>query len=183
MNKLKKIMHEIKWNVMHPYYKRFIKPNSKILDVGAGELYVSKLMQDALKCKVIGVDIMDYGTNFVEHYLIKNNELRIPKRVRFDVVTFNDVLHHIDVKGQKKLLLEAKRIAKKIVILEDAKNMVSYVLDILTNRPSMPKSLSHKNVKEWQEFGRKIGMEFEYHKVKTPFYYPLKHYIFTISMN
>ena len=180
MNKLKKVMHEIKWNVMHDYYKKFIKPNSKILDVGAGELYVSKLMQDSLRCEVVGVDIMDYGTNFVEHYVIKGNKLPFSSK-SFDVVTFNDILHHVKPEGQIQLLHEAKRVAKKIVILEDAKNMLSYVLDVLTNRPSMPKALSHKNVKEWVEFGKKIGLEFQYHKIKTPFYYPLKHYIFTIN--
>jgi len=183
MNKIKKIMHEIKWNVMHPYYKKFIKPGSRILDVGAGELYVSKLMQDSLKCKVVGVDIKDYGTNFVEHYTIKNNELNIPKRMMFDVVTFNDILHHVDIEGQKKLILEAKKVAKKIVILEDAKNIVSYALDILTNRPSMPKALSHKNIKEWIKFASDLGLKLEYHKVRSPFYYPLKHYIFTINLN
>ena len=180
MNKLKKIMHEIKWNVMHNHYRKLIRPRSKILDVGAGELYVSRLMQDSLRCKVIGVDIFDYGTDFVEHYIMKNNKLPF-KSKSFDVVTFNDILHHVDPKGQKKLLLEATRVAKKIVILEDAKNIVSYVLDVLTNRPSMPKALSHKNVQEWQEFGKKLGLKLEYHKVKHPFYYPLKHYIFTIG--
>ncbi len=180
MNKLKKIMHEIKWNIMQNHYKKFIKPSSKILDVGAGELYVSKLMQDSLKCKVIGVDIVDYGTDFVEHYTIRHNKLPFRNK-SFDVVTFNDILHHVGSKGQKQLLLEAMRVAKKIVILEDAKNIVSYVLDVLTNRPSMPKALSHKNAREWEEFGKKLGLKFEYHKVKTPFYYPLKHYIFTIG--
>jgi len=180
MNKIKKIMHEIKWNIMQNHYKKLIRPKSKILDVGAGELYVSRLMQDSLRCKVIGVDITDYGTDFVEHYTIKNNKLPF-KAKSFDVVTFNDILHHVDPKGQKQLLLEARRVAKKIVILEDAKNMISYVLDVLTNRPSMPKALSHKNVKEWQAFGKKFGLKLEYHKVKHPFYYPLKHYIFTIG--
>ena len=182
MNKIKKIMHEIKWKIMSTYYKQFIKPTSKILDVGAGELYISKLMQDFLRCKVVGVDIMDYGTNFVDHYIIKDNKLPFPNK-SFDVVTFNDVLHHVDIEGQKKLLLEAKRVGHKIIILEDAKNIVSYLLDVLTNRPSMPKAMSHKNVKEWINFTSRIGLKMAYHKVKRPFYYPLKHYIFTINLN
>ena len=180
MNKLKRIMHEIKWSIMSGYYRQFIKPDSKILDVGAGEGYVSKLMQDSLKCRVKGVDVKHYGQKFVDISIIHDNKLPF-KNKSFDVVTFNDILHHVNPEGQKKLLLEAKRIAKKIVILEDAKDIVSYVLDVLTNRPSMPKALSHKNVWEWTEFGKKIGLEFEYHKVRTPFYYPLKHYIFTIN--
>src|SRR3989338_3456850 len=181
MNKIKKIMHEIKWKLMADYYRRFVSPESKILDVGAGELYISKLMQDYLKSKVIGVDVMDYGTNFVEHYVIKDNKLPFPNK-SFDVVTFNDVLHHIDIEGQKSILMEAKRAGKKIIILEDAKNFMSCLLDFLTNRPSMPKALSHKDIQEWKDFMRKLGFKIAYHKVKKPFYYPLKHYIFTIDL-
>ena len=182
MNNIKKIMHEIKWKIMFKYYKQFIKPNSRILDVGAGELYVSRLMQDSLKCKVVGADIMDYGTDFVEHCIIKGNKLPFPNK-SFDVVTFNDMLHHVGISGQKKLLLEAKRVGRKIIIFEDAKNIVSYTLDVLTNRPSMPKALSHKNAKEWMNFASEMGLKMKYHRVKRPFYYPLKHYIFTINVN
>ena len=177
MNKLKKIMHDLKWKLMVEHYKKFIEPNSKILDVGAGELYISKLMQDYFKGKVIGVDVIDYGTNLVEHRTIKDNELPFPDK-SFDVVTFNNVLHHIDVKGQKKILKEAKRVSKKIIIFEDAKNLTSYFLDFITNRPSMPKALSHKNIREWLGFMHNLGFKTSYHKVKRPFYYPLKHYIF-----
>ena len=180
MNKLKKIMHDLKWNLMVKHYKKFINPKSRILDVGAGELYISKLMQDSFDGKVIGVDIMDYGTDFVEHYTINDNKLQFPDK-SFDVVTFNDVLHHIDVEGQKQILKEAQRVGKKIIIFEDAKNIMSYILDILTNRLSMPKALSHKNVKEWIDFAQSLGFQITYHKVDRPFYYPLKHYIFTID--
>ena len=103
MNKIKKIMHEVKWKIMHVHYKQFIKPNSNILDVGAGELYISKLMHDYLQSKVVGADIMDYGTDFVEHCIIKDNKLPFSDK-SFDVVTFNDILHHVDIGGQKKLL-------------------------------------------------------------------------------
>ena len=120
MNYLKKIMHDRKWDLMIAHYKRIIKPDSKILDIGAGDLYISKLMQDEFG-KVIGVDIMDCGTNFVEKVIIKNNKLPFPDKC-FDVVTFNDSMHHI--KEQKQILREAKRVGKKIVLFEDAKNFV-----------------------------------------------------------
>ncbi len=170
-------MHELKWKLMVGHYEKFINLNSRILDVGAGELYISKLMQDHFKAKVIGVDVIDYGTNFVEKYIIKDNKFPFPDK-SFDVITFNDVLHHIDVQGQKQILKEAKRVGKKAIILEDAKNLISYALDFLTNRPSMIKSLSHKNVNEWLDFAHNLGFELTYHKVKRPFYYPIKHYIF-----
>ena len=56
MNKLKKIMHEIKWNVMQNHYKKFIKPRSKILDVGCGNGWLaSSVLSNGVK--VISMDI------------------------------------------------------------------------------------------------------------------------------
>ncbi len=173
----------MKWNLMKKPYRKFIRPQSRILDVGAGELYISRLMQDYLKSKVVGVDVIDYKTNYIENYLIKNNKLPFPDK-SFDIITFNDTLHHIDIRGQKLILKEAMRVGKeKIIIFEDAKNLTSYLLDFLTNRLSMPKAFSHKNIKEWKNFMYKMGYEARYYKVRKHFYYPLKHYIFTINLN
>jgi len=180
MNKLKKFMHDFKWSLMVGPYKKFIKPNSNILDVGSGEAYISSLMQNYFNSKVIGLDVIDYNTNLIECKIVKDNKISFPDK-SFDVVTFNDVLHHIDVDGQKKILKEANRVGKNILIFEDAKNFISYLLDILTNRPSMPKAMSHKNVKEWMVFLRDLGFEVTYHRVKRPFYYPIKHYIFFVK--
>ena len=180
MNSIKKLMHTLKWNLVKGKYKEFIKQGSNVIDIGAGDLYVSKLMERDLKCVVIGADIKDYGTDYVKHIIIdEDNKIDYPDN-SFSVVTFNDVLHHIDEQGQKELIKEAIRIADKIIILEDAKNWVSYLLDFLTNRPSMPKALSHKNIAGWIKFFDDLELKSTCYKVKKPFWYPLKHYIFYV---
>lgn len=170
-------MHNLKWNLMLGPYKEIIKSNSKILDVGAGDLYISKLMENEFG-KVIGADIMDCGTDFVEKVIIKNNKLPFSDK-SFDVVTFNDSLHHII--EQEQILKEALRVGKKIVLFEDAKNFMSYFLDIFLNRFDMTRPFSHKNIKEWFKFFKKLDLEVKYIEVKRPFLYPLKHYIFVVK--
>lgn len=183
MNNIKRWMHRTKWSLFKPYYEEYIKPNSRILDIGAGDLHISKLMQDELKCKVIGIDIMDYGTDFVEHYLIEDYKLPFADN-SFDYATFNDCLHHIPKEGQIKLIKEANRIAKdKILILEDAKRVLSFIFEFITNRPSMPKPLTHRTREGWGKF---FLNNFNFKSVDLmpifqPFWYPLKHYIFVLD--
>ena len=176
-------MHITKWNLMKPYYEEYIKPDSKVLDIGAGDLYISQLMQDQLKCKVVGVDTIEYGTNFVEHYVVKNSKLPFPDN-SFDFVTFNDCLHHTPKELQIRLIDEANRVAKdKILVLEDGKRFLSFVFEFATNRPSMPKPLTHKTREGWRRFFQNdCNFKVCYiMPVFQPFWYPLKHYIFMLK--
>ena len=170
-------MHNWKWNLMLGHYKKIIKPNSRILDIGAGDLFISKLMQDKFG-KVIGADIMDCHTNLVEKVILKDNKLPFPDK-SFDVVTFNDSMHHIT--EQEKILNEARRVSKKIILFEDDKNITSYILDVILNRFDMARPFTHKSVREWFKFFNNLNFEVECIKVKRPFWYPLKHYIYVIK--
>jgi|TARA_B100001964_G_C14023639_1_gene505010 SAM-dependent methyltransferase len=177
MNKIKKIMHEMKWGLMVEVYKRFIKKNSKILDVGAGDLYISKLMQERFDSKVVGVDVMGYSTDFIEYHIIKNSKLPF-RNNSFDVVTFNTVLHHINFKEQKEILKEARRVGKRIIIFEDNKDFISYFLDLALNRWSMDLPLTHRKVRDWIKLFESLNLKVKHIKVKKPFYYPIRHHIF-----
>ncbi len=101
----------------------------------------------------------------------------------FDYVTFIDALHHFTIKEQINYLNEARRIAKKqIIILEDAKDLMSYFLEVATNRPSMPKNFTHKTEREWIIFFYQLGFDVIIIPFRRPFYYPLRHQIFILDV-
>src|SRR3989338_10077205 len=105
-----KLTEHIRWRLMRNYYKGLIKPHSKIIDIGAGNLHISKLMQDYFNAEVTGADVIDFGTDYVKKVLIKGNKLPFEDN-SFDYATFNCVLHHIDYEQQSEMLKEAKRVA------------------------------------------------------------------------
>lgn len=178
MNKLKKLRYKLKWNLLSNYYKKLIKPNSRVLDFGAGDLYISKLIQDSCNCKVIGADIIDYGTDYVEKIIFKE---KLPFEDKsFDYAIVTEVLHHIEYGQQETTLNELKRVANEIIILEDAPNILTRFIDRFHNEGDMPVPLAFRKKEEWMEFLYKIGKP-DYIYIKRPFWYPLKYYLIVVK--
>ncbi|HLC60548.1 MAG TPA: class I SAM-dependent methyltransferase [Candidatus Nanoarchaeia archaeon] len=179
MNKIKKLKYGIKWKLISKYYKILIKTKSKVLDFGAGDLYVSKLIESTCDSKVTGCDIIDYGTNFVKKVIVKGPKLPF-KNAAFDYATVTEVLHHIEYEYQEATLKEIKRVAKKIIILEDAPNFLTRMIDRFHNSGSMPVPLAFRKKNEWIKFLSKIG-KVRYIEIKRPLLYPLKYYLIVIE--
>lgn len=179
MKKFKKFKYKLKWNLLSRYYIKLIKQNSKVLDFGAGDLYISKLIQDSCNCKIVGADIIDYGTDYVEKVTFTGNKLPFEDK-SFDYVIVTEVLHHIEYDQQKAMLEELKRVAKQIVILEDAPNALTRLIDRFHNEGDMPVPLAFRNKGEWMKFLSKIG-DVEYIEIKRPFWFPLKYYLMVIK--
>jgi ubiquinone/menaquinone biosynthesis C-methylase UbiE len=94
-------------NILRPYV------TSKILDVGCGDTLVAKYLN---KKRIIGIDVVRPKKENILFFLFDGKKIPF-KDKEFDTVICSFVLHHaID---QKKLILEMKRVGKKIVILED----------------------------------------------------------------
>ena len=182
INRLKQFMHDLKWRLMKPYWESFMEPNSKVLDVGTGDLYLSKKVKKEFKCDVTGADIYDYKTKFVKFVKIDGKKLPF-KRNSFDYVMFSDTLHHMHKYEQQCLLEEARRVAKKgILIWEDDKNLTSYFLEIITNRLSMQKEFTHKDNMTWKWFFWGLGFKSQIYNIHKPFWYPLKHYFMFLDI-
>ena len=165
---------------MKPYFKSIIKPNSTIIDIGAGDLYISKLMQDELKCKVTGVDVIDYGTDYVKKIITKGNKLPFEDN-SFDYAIFSCVVHHISKEKQEEILNEAKRVAKTLLLFEDAPKFMSYFLDIVTNRMIMPKGFGHRSVISWNILFSNLKLDCVFYDIDKPLLYPIKHYLFELK--
>lgn len=178
MRKLDKIRRNLKWKVISSYYKKLIKPNSKVIDVGAGDLYISKLIADISNSEVIGADINDYGTNLVKKVLYKD---KLPFKDKFfDYATINEVLHHVDYNNQEKFLKDVKRVAKKVILLEDNSNSFVYFLEKF-HVGRMPTPFAFRTTKGWMDFLKEIGFKITYVHIKRPFFYPVQYCLIIIE--
>lgn len=178
MKKIALLRKNMKWRVIAPYYKKLIKAKSKVIDVGAGDLYISMLIADVSNSEVVGADIKDYGTNYVKKVIFKD---KLPfKDNYFDYATINEVLHHVEYVRQKDFLKEVKRIAKKIILLEDNPNLFVYFLEKL-HTGKMPTPFAFRKKEEWIDFLKKIGFKVTHVPVKRPFLYPVKYCLFVLE--
>ena len=163
-------------------YDGWIKPKDKVLDVGCGDGVVSKIIRDYFKCKIMGTDIINYVSEDIPFVLMKEKDKLNFKNNEFDIIMFNDTLHHTVY--YKELLKEAKRIAKKILIFEEEPGAYSKFVDIVTNRTrtwniEIP---MFKYPREFEKLFEEFGFNFQFRKVKKPvFIYPYKHFAFFLE--
>ncbi|EKV01782.1 methylase involved in ubiquinone/menaquinone biosynthesis [Leptolyngbya sp. PCC 7375] len=94
-----------------------IPEGSRILDVGAGDGSISKLVADQVSGATIeGVDVLVRGQTRIP--VKEFDGIHLPYETdSFDVVMFVDVLHHTHT--QKELLEEAKRVCKHLIVIKD----------------------------------------------------------------
>ena len=136
-------------------------------------------MQEYLNCDVIGIDIVDYGTEYVKKIIINDNKIPFEDN-EFDYATFNAVLHHIPENQHIEILKEVKRTAREIIVFEDEKNILSYLFDFLSNPKEMNISLSHKRNDDWIKLFKELKFKVKSFKVKKPIYYPIKNHLFLL---
>jgi len=140
----------------------FITNNGKVVDVGVGNGMIAAKLKQLRNIDIIGIDIVDYNKTDVPFKLYDG--IKIPfEDEEFDVALIIQVLHHCD--NPRELLKEARRVAKKIVIVEDVyltkmhlKAMKLY--DLLANfRHDVNVPFNFRNNEEWLELFRELGLE------------------------
>lgn len=159
-------------------FEPWIKSNDKILDIGCGTGIISSVIIHNFRVKVTGCDIKNCLDHKIPFYLIpKNGKLPFHDR-SFDVAMLNDVLHHINNTGQKKVIREALRVAKKVLIFEDEPTLVVKIFDILLNKfhyDSLDTPLTFKTRSEWAKVFKSIKTGYLFKNVRRPFWYPFSH--------
>ena len=109
-------LHEKKVKYLLDLIKPMLGESKKILDLGCGSGEVSKALLDS-GYLVTSVDVVDKVKVEGVKVLVYDG-VNIPFRDKeFDVVLLITVLHH--VKDHDKLLIEASRAAKKVIVVED----------------------------------------------------------------
>ena len=157
--------------------------NAKVLDVGAGNGYISYYLQNKFKCKIQCADIMNYLEYDFPFSKIADSKL-VFKDDSFDIVMIIDALHHMAEETQIAMLREASRVAKKVFIFETERAFTALLLDHLVNKIHnilMPIPCTHKTRIGWTKIFADLGFEFKEIKVKRGWLYPLKHLCFIIN--
>lgn len=165
-------------------YKNWDLKGKKVLDVGCGNGVVSQVLKDDLDLDLYGTDIIDYCTIDIP-FKKMNEKTNLPfKDLFFDYIMFNDVLHHSDDNTITSLLIEGKRVANAIIIVEDKKLFFSNVFETTVNyfyssRMACPSNFKTKQ--EWLSLFEKLGLNCEESEVIYPLWYPLRHMVFKLT--
>ena len=163
--------------------KGCITDKTKILDIGAGNGYVSHYLQNKFGCRIYCADILNYLEYNFPFYKISNDKLPF-KSKSFDVAMINDTLHHMKEKSQTAMLEEAARVAKKVLIFETERTFIAMFLDRIMSKIHnilMPVPCTHKTSENWKKCFS--GLEFKCQQIgiKKKWYYPLEHLCFVIK--
>ncbi|MBI2054150.1 MAG: class I SAM-dependent methyltransferase [Candidatus Staskawiczbacteria bacterium] len=148
IRKIKKKGAEDRIETIKPYLDK----NGRILDIGAGSCMVSELLERQ-GCSITPIDVEDLSFAKKIKPIIYNGSKMPFKKDEFAASLVLTVLHHTPF--PEKILKEAKRTSKKIIVIEDIyTNMfnkyLAYFIDKLLN---LKFSLAHTNKKdrEWKE--------------------------------
>ncbi|NHK31930.1 MAG: class I SAM-dependent methyltransferase [Asgard group archaeon] len=152
---------------------RYFKKSDRILDIGSGlGTICSKLLKR--KHKITPLDIKDLSIYDNVKTIIYNG-IEIPfKRNHFDVAFLLLVLHHTP--NPKKILIEAKRVVKRIIITEDVYSNVfqkylAFFWCSLLNLDFFRHPHSNKTDSEWRELFRELNLKLidvKYHRSVIP---------------
>lgn len=184
MIKLADITSTIRAKIIIEAYKNWLKPQTKLVDVGCGSGVVTSVISKSIGTEVLGCDIQNYLLRKIKFKKIgPDNRLPFPDN-SFDLALFNDVLHHIDYKDQTKLIEESLRIAKETLIFELKPTTISKLLDFLINKIHNPKILftfAYRTERGWEKLFKENGITYEKRSVSTPFYYPFSHVAYKLT--
>jgi ubiquinone/menaquinone biosynthesis C-methylase UbiE len=140
--------------------KKYLKNKEKVLDVGCGNGKLSYQIKVARKLRITGIDSF-YKTKLIPFK--KADAERMPfKNKQFDVSIFIDVLHHS--RNIKKVLKEAKRVSKRIIIKDHyyetgfqkvRLKTVDFLFNFIVGY-DIP--LNFLTIREWKENFKSLGL-------------------------
>ncbi len=159
-NKLSK-----KWAVdKYNRIENFLNKDEKILDLGAGKCALSLILKEK-GYNVTPVDVKNLSlTDEIKPIIYDGKNLPFADK-SFDTVLLLTVLHHIP--EPEKVLKECKRVADKIIIIEDIyKNQIqkylTYFTDSLFNFEFSGHPHSNKQDCEWRDLFAELNLELRY---------------------
>ena len=156
------------------YLFPFLSKKDKVLDIGAGQGYTTKLLNEKYKIKTTAIDIQKSRRPAPHVKIILYDGKKIPFGDNaFDVSILRAILHHCQ--NPEELLLEARRVTKKrIFIFEDIyentwEKLITFFFDSLANIFISGLSINtfrhpHKNrtFKEWLKTFHRLDLEVEH---------------------
>ena len=164
-------------------YSQWIKKNEKVLDVGCGDGILAQILQERFSINITGCDIDNYLQKVIPFMYMKSRNLLPFSNKSFDIVMFNDTLHHMSFLDQEKLLKESLRVAKKVLIFEDEPTLIGSFTDWTINKfhsLNMPVTLTFRTHSAWTALFTKMKLTYEFRQIPKPFFYPFHHQSFML---
>lgn len=132
-------------------FKDFLNEDDQIIDIGSGNCLLSyQLQQIGYQVSPIDISNLSYSEK-ITPLVYNGNNIPFDDK-HFDTALLLAVLHH--AKNPKQVLEEAKRVARKIIIIEDIYNnkiqqALTYAIDAFINLAYSPLSFHHRTHSEW----------------------------------
>ena len=141
-----------------------VPAHSSILDVGAGDGLISKLVQSKTEHTTVeGVDVLVRDETHIPVKPFDGIELPYESN-SFDVVTFVDVLHH--TYEQKALLAEAKRVSRNLVLIKDHNKdgflgnaTLKFMDDVGNKKHGVALPYVYLGKQQWEKLFTELGLE------------------------
>ncbi|KKQ80603.1 MAG: Methyltransferase type 11 [Parcubacteria group bacterium GW2011_GWC2_38_7] len=141
--------------------KPLLNKSDKILDIGAGTCNVYELLLNE-NYQVTALDVQNLS--FIDNLnpiIYDGVTMPFPDN-SFDTAIILTVLHHTP--NPELILAEAKRVSKKIIIIEDIysnifEKYLTYFFDSLLNFEFAGHPHTNKSDKEWKETFTKLGLK------------------------
>jgi ubiquinone/menaquinone biosynthesis C-methylase UbiE len=141
--------------------QEYLSPKDRILDIGTGPGSVCLLMNGE-SYNVTPVDVIDQTLSPEIDPEIYNGKKLPYENSSFDTALILTVLHHTS--NPEEILLETKRVANKIIIIEDIysnpfQKYLTYFVDSIVNMEFWGHPHSNKSDREWKELFIELGLK------------------------
>ncbi|PIR66316.1 MAG: SAM-dependent methyltransferase [Parcubacteria group bacterium CG10_big_fil_rev_8_21_14_0_10_36_14] len=139
----------------------FLDKKDLILDIGSGTCNVCEILSNK-GYKITPLDVQNLSfVNNMKPVIYDGNKIPFNDN-RFDKSLILTVLHHTP--EPEKILYEAKRVSKKIIIIEDIyvnwlHKYVTYFFDSLLNLEFAGHPHTNKDDKQWKKTFEKLGLK------------------------
>ena len=140
--------------------QNYLNKDDKILDIGCGPASVSLLLTQK-GYDVTPLDIKDLSfTDSIKPVVYDGNHIPFEDK-EFDVSLLLTVLHHVH--DPIKLISEAVRVSKKIILIEDVydnpfQKYLTYFADSLINLEIIGHPHSNKSDRQWKYIFNEMGL-------------------------
>lgn len=140
--------------------RSFYTSTSRILDIGSGNGALCYLLEKE-NLDITALDVKDHSIFNEISPIIYNGKLLPFENDAFDIVQIITVLHHI--KDPEKIVKEAKRVGKKIIIMEDIydnwiQKWLTFIADSINNWEFIGHPHSNKSDREWKAVFEKYAL-------------------------
>ena len=163
--------------------REYLTPdNKKIIDIGSGTCLLAEMIQQKVQTAVTALDINDFNfSDSIKPIIYNGRDIPFPDKT-FDLGLILFVLHHTSKANAVNIIKETKRVAKRVLIIEDIyfnwlQKYYTFFLDSLTNLEFFRHPHSNRTDPEWRSLFGELGLTVERkkylkcHGFQLAFYY------------